>query len=82
MESQLQQNLSEVEKLRRENSISQLESRAKLREANNKSVENMQRLEAEVANLREEATRGGAKNKDFAYCFSKGWKKFGKKFGF
>ena len=82
MESQLQQNLSEVEKLRRENSISQLEYQAKLREANNKFVENTQRLEAEVANLREEATRGGAKKKDLAYNISKGLKKFGKKFGF
>ena len=47
-------------------------------------MEIMQRLEAEVAKLREQApsASGGAKNKDFAYCFSKGWKKFGKKFGF
>ena len=78
MESQLQQNLSEVEKLRRENSISQLEYQAKLREANNKFVENTQRLEAEVANLRGQATRGGVKNKDLAYCISKAWKKFWK----
>ena len=58
LESKLKQNISEIEELRRENSISQQEYQAKLEEANNKFVKNMQKLEAEVAKLRVQASRG------------------------
>ena len=49
--------------LRWENSISQQEYQAKLDEANNKSVEDMQKLVAKTVKFREEATR-------FAYSYS------------
>ena len=57
MESQLKKNVSEIEELRRENSFSQQEYQSRLQEANNKSVENMQKLESEISNLRVEAAR-------------------------
>ena len=65
LESELQRNISEIEELRRENTISQQEYQAKLQEANNKTVENMQKLEFELGKLREEAITGAAKPKGF-----------------
>ena len=65
LESQLQQNISEIEELRRENSISQQEYQAKIQEANNKTVENMKKLESELGKLREQAITGAAKPKGF-----------------
>ena len=63
MESQLKKNVSEIEKLRRENSISQQDYQNRLQAANNKSVENIQKLESEISKLREAAITGRAKPK-------------------
>ena len=65
LESQLKKNVSEIEELRRENSISQQEYQDRLQEANNKTVENMQKLESELSKLREAAITGEAKVKGF-----------------
>ena len=65
LESKLQQNISEIEELRRENSISQQEYQAKLQEANNKSAEKVEKLVSELGNLREKAITGEAKSQGF-----------------
>ena len=63
LESQLEQNISEIAQLRRENAISQQEYQEKLQEANNKTAENYEKLEYELGKLKEQVITGAAKVK-------------------
>ena len=63
LEEQLKQNITEIEELKKSNSISQKEYQQKIEEANSKNAEGMESLKSEVVKLRDETMKKGVDDK-------------------